>query len=483
VRYVPPEPTARLGLQRYAPPILRRHLARAVLRVAALITGDLAAFGTLRALHRLLESWPPLDRLMPAGYLDGWQYALALALGLSVTGNYGPGDLRRDPTRLWWGCALATALPLWAPLWQRGLGLTALQFSVTTSVVWLALVLMRRGLDTLDAQVVKRTPASLRTLLIGSPDSCAEAGALPAFSARAAHRVIGFVDTGTPTHAPNALGSLAALPALIQQHRIESVVICGRLADPELHDVVDQALTAGCTLLSIPHIFALPGVQPRIGWDRGQPFVELSAQTLKAWQFALKRVIDVIGSVVGLVLLAPLLAALACAIRFESPGPALFRQRRTGLGGRPFLILKFRTMRADADALKASLTPLSASADPRIFKMANDPRVSPLGRFLRRWALDELPQLWNVLAGQMSLVGPRPFVETPLDCYEAHHFRRLGAKPGITGLWQIRRDSDTVDFEQIMALDAEYIREWSPLLDLKILLLTVPALIRGRGVV
>jgi lipopolysaccharide/colanic/teichoic acid biosynthesis glycosyltransferase len=140
-------------------------------------------------------------------------------------------------------------------------------------------------------------------------------------------------------------------------------------------------------------------------------------------------------------------------------------------------------MQDGAHAKQGDLKHLSRASDPRIFKMPADPRVSRVGRWLRRWAIDELPQLWNVLTGEMSLVGPRPFVETDLGCYQLHHFSRFGAKPGITGLWQVRRNSDTVDFEEVMALDTQYIREWSLLLDTKILLLTLPAVIRGRGAV
>jgi lipopolysaccharide/colanic/teichoic acid biosynthesis glycosyltransferase len=254
------------------------------------------------------------------------------------------------------------------------------------------------------------------------------------------------------------------------------------LSDAELHDVVDQSITAGCHVFSVPRTFEVAGVQPSVVWKRGQPLVELTTQTLKAQQFAIKRVADVVGATLGLILLAPFLLVVALVIRLDSPGPVLFRQRRTGIGGRPFMILKFRTMADGADLLKQGLWNFSASQDPRIFKMRNDPRVSPVGRWLRRWAVDELPQLWNVLTGEMSLVGPRPFVEMDFDCYQAHHFGRLGAKPGITGLWQVRRNSATVDFEEVIALDAQYIREWSLLLDLKILLLTMPSLIRGNGV-
>ncbi len=480
----------RLSLQRRAPSTLRRHLARAVGRFAVLLTADLAAFAILRELYRsvgegaLLGDWigKTVQQLLPAGYLDGWQYALALILGLIVTGNYGAGDRRRDAARLFWGCALATALPLWAPLWQRGLGLVAAQYSVTTVVVWLGLVAVRFGIEALDARIFNRTPASARTILIGATRECADLVSRAAFAPRGDHLVLGVVDTAA-TPSARALGGLSDLPTLIQEHGVETVVICGHLSDTALHDVVEQSITAGCHVFSVPRTFEVAGVQPSVVWKRGQPLVELTAQTLKAQQFAVKRVADVIGATLGLVLLSPFLLAVAAVIKLDSPGPVLFRQRRTGIGGRPFLILKFRTMADGADALKPALTHLSASHDPRIFKMPNDPRVSRVGQWLRRWAVDELPQLWNVLAGEMSLVGPRPFVESGFDAYQSHHFSRLGAKPGITGLWQVRRNSDTVDFEEVITFDGRYIREWSLLLDLKILLLTIPALIRGKGVV
>jgi exopolysaccharide biosynthesis polyprenyl glycosylphosphotransferase len=483
-----PAPHPQLSLQRRAPSTLRRHLARAAGRFAVLLTADLTAFAILRELYRsvgegaLLGAWvgSTVQQLLPAGYLEGWQYALALVLGLIVTGNYGAGDRRRDAARLLWGCALATALPLWVPLWDRGLGLVAAQYSVTTVVVWLGLVAIRFGIDAVDAGVVNRTPASSRTILIGPARECGDLASRLAFAPRGEHVALGFVDCAA-TPSPQALGGLGDLPALIQQHRVESVVICGHLSDAELRDVVDQSITAGCHVFSIPRTFEVAGVQPSVVWKRGQPLVELSAQTLKAQQFAIKRVADVVGAVLGFIVLAPVLLAVAAVIKLDSPGPVLFRQRRTGLGGRPFLILKFRTMADGADALKPTLAHLSASHDPRIFKLAHDPRVSRIGRWLRRWAIDELPQLWNVLAGEMSLVGPRPFVETGFDAYQSHHFSRLGAKPGITGLWQVRRNGDTVDFEEVISLDGQYIREWSLLLDAKILLLTLPAVICGRG--
>jgi lipopolysaccharide/colanic/teichoic acid biosynthesis glycosyltransferase len=142
---------------------------------------------------------------------------------------------------------------------------------------------------------------------------------------------------------------------------------------------------------------------------------------------------------------------------------------------------KFRTMRRGADAEKQAVAHLNHTGDPRLFKIPNDPRVTRLGVWLRRWSLDELPQLWNVLAGDMSLVGPRPFFESDLASYEDHHFGRLGAMPGITGLWQVSGRSDIVNFEEVVTLDNRYVREWSLLLDFQILLRTIPAVLARRG--
>ncbi|PYP20218.1 MAG: hypothetical protein DMD54_01125 [Gemmatimonadetes bacterium] len=481
---------ATMGLQRRAAPTLRRHLARAAGRFAVLLLADLAAFAILRELYRSVGQGELLGRsmgtivqqLLPPGYLDGWQYAIALIVALFVTGNYGAGDRRRDPGRLFLGCVLATALPLWAPLWERGVALVATQFGVTTIVVWLGLVAMRFGIEALDARVVRRTPGSSRTILVGTASECAELASRSAFAGRGEHVAVGFVDSG-PTLSIGAIGTLADLPILIQLHRIESVVICGHTTDAELHDVVEQSITAGCHVFSVPRTFELAGVQPSMVWKRGQPLVELTTQTLKAQEFAIKRVVDVAGATLGLVVLAPLFAVLSVIIKLDSSGSVIFRHRRIGTGGRRFWMLKFRTMVDRAEEMKPLVAHLNHSGDPRLFKIPNDPRVSRVGRWLRRWSLDELPQLWNVLRGEMSLVGPRPFPESDFMEYQVHHFARLGAKPGITGLWQVSGRSDIVDFEEVVELDRRYVQEWSLLLDLKILVKTVPAVVRRNGAV
>jgi len=175
------------------------------------------------------------------------------------------------------------------------------------------------------------------------------------------------------------------------------------------------------------------------------------------------------------------MALLSLAIKIDSPGPVFFAQDRAGFGGRRFRMWKFRTMRDGADNEKEAVAHLNHTGDARLFKIPNDPRVTRLGRLLRRWSLDELPQLWNVLVGEMSLVGPRPFFESDLAAYEERHFRRLGAKPGITGLWQVSGRSDVVDFEEVVRLDSEYIQNWSLLLDVEILARTLPAVLGRDG--
>jgi lipopolysaccharide/colanic/teichoic acid biosynthesis glycosyltransferase len=195
---------------------------------------------------------------------------------------------------------------------------------------------------------------------------------------------------------------------------------------------------------------------------------------------AAKRGLDVVGSAVGLVVLSPVLLVTAAAIALIDGRPVLFRQPRAGQGGEPFVIAKFRTMSREADSQRAALRQHNEVVGGASFKMTDDPRVTRLGRILRRTSIDELPQLWNVLRGEMSLVGPRPHPFDDLDGYEDWHFRRLSVKPGITGLWQVAGRGDP-DFDRWTQLDLEYIDRWSLMLDIKIMLRTIPAVLRATG--
>jgi lipopolysaccharide/colanic/teichoic acid biosynthesis glycosyltransferase len=234
-------------------------------------------------------------------------------------------------------------------------------------------------------------------------------------------------------------------------------------------------------------VFVYPGGQPngvehvpeQTEEPTGQPQpVPLETLLLRPMPLT-KRAIDVAGALVGLVLLSPLFVLIALAIKVSSPGPVFFRQRRSGRGGKPFMIYKFRTMVVDAEARKVLLVTLNEQDGPA-FKIKKDPRVTRIGRFLRKTSLDELPQLWNVLKGDMSLVGPRPLPCAETEACEGWQRRRLDVTPGITCIWQVRGRS-AVSFDDWVRMDVQYIRQQSLPQDLKLLLLTVPAVLLRRG--
>lgn len=198
------------------------------------------------------------------------------------------------------------------------------------------------------------------------------------------------------------------------------------------------------------------------------------------WAVAAKRSLDVIGATVGLIVSSPFLLIIAVLIKLTSRGPVLFVQPRWGLTGRQFGCFKFRTMVENAEQLKQDLLHLNDLSGPA-FKLQNDPRLTTVGKFLRKTSFDELPQLWNVLRGEMSFVGPRPSPLDEAEQYAPHHYRRLIVKPGITGLWQVSGRNTISDFDHRVALDLKYIDSWSLMLDFKILLKTIPAVISARG--
>ena len=207
---------------------------------------------------------------------------------------------------------------------------------------------------------------------------------------------------------------------------------------------------------------------------------------LMAWKFtvqssyAMKRILDIVLSALAMVVLSPLFLLIAIAVKMSSPGPVIFSQIRVGRYGRHFKFYKFRSMRQDAEALKASLAAQNESADGVIFKMKEDPRITKVGRLLRRASLDELPQLWNVFIGDMSLVGPRPPVPSEVQEYTLEDRKRLDVIPGITCLWQIKGRSE-IPFNEQVRLDKEYILTPGIWKDLVILLKTIPAIIGGKG--
>lgn len=212
-----------------------------------------------------------------------------------------------------------------------------------------------------------------------------------------------------------------------------------------------------------------------------RPMLVFRATPDLSWALMIKNVIDRLGAAAGLIVLSPLLLVIALLVKLSSPGAAIFFQRRAGIHGQPFTMLKFRTMTADAESKQAELMTKNEMSGP-VFKVDNDPRITPIGRWLRRTSLDELPQLVNVLLGHMSLVGPRPLPLYEVANFQsASHRRRLSMKPGLTCLWQIRGRNNVSSFDEWVRMDLEYIDHWSLALDFRILLGTIPAVLLGSG--
>jgi exopolysaccharide biosynthesis polyprenyl glycosylphosphotransferase len=463
------------------------------------VFADLAAFGVMREFMRSVRDFGVFgptfvslaERLTPRGVLSGWQYAFALLVGLFATGNYGRGDMRRDSRRILAACAVATALPFWMVMWTHGAATVILQYLVTTGMVWIGILIERRTLDRVVAWIAPPERHAPRTLFVGTAGDCREVMELPAFKSAADFRVLGFVEASIAP-SPGALGALPDLARCLHEAGADTVVVCGYLSDMRFQDVVDTALASGCQLLSVPRSTLLAGVQPNLLFRKGQPLIELTAPSLKAWQLVLKRGMDLLGATVMLMVASPFMAVMAIVIKLDSPGPVLFGQQRFGTGGRRFRVLKFRTMKQGAsDAVHRELVQRMIAGDEettshtgtdgkKVYKLVKDDRVTKFGAFLRRTSLDELPQLFNVLRGDMSLVGPRPPLDYEIEAYDHWQYDRLQVLPGITGLWQVS-GRNLLTYRQMCELDVEYVRNWSLIWDFFILLKTVPVVLFNRG--
>jgi exopolysaccharide biosynthesis polyprenyl glycosylphosphotransferase len=301
-------------------------------------------------------------------------------------------------------------------------------------------------------------------------------------------RVVGFVDRDDRVLAAgngrNALlGSTEDLPRLVRDHGAQRVAIAFSTdSHNQTLGVIRSMQDSAVQIDIVPRMFEVLGTNAQLHTIEGMPLVGLPSTHLSGSSRFLKRSFDIGASALGLIVLSPVLLVVAAMIKLDSRGPALFRQERMGAGDRTFRVCKFRTMVIDAEALKGDVAHLNMhnGGDPRMFKVPDDPRVTRIGRFLRRWRMDELPQLLNVLAGSMSLVGPRPLILEEDQHVESWARRRLDLKPGMTGLWQVLGASD-IPFDEMTKLDYLYVTNWSLREDLRLILLTLPALARARA--
>jgi exopolysaccharide biosynthesis polyprenyl glycosylphosphotransferase len=351
--------------------------------------------------------------------------------------------------------------------------------TLTFAIVYVGLM---RGLyERVTGVVLRAAGYRRRAVLVGSGQHIEDVAHALGVEARAPVELVGFISlTPRPDNGLRSLGALEDLGGIIDAHRVQEVII----ADPDFPEeraveLVDVSHQRGVTVRIAPSTMEILVHRAEFVPGSSVPLFELRPPVFDGFDSFAKRSFDFIGSILLLVLLSPLLALISAAVRLTSRGPVLFRSIRPGIGGEPFACFKFRTMRTDAEQLQADLESFN-EADGPLFKIRRDPRLTRVGVLLRRYSLDELPQLLNVVRGEMSLVGPRPLPQRDFEQLEDWHKKRYLVLPGMTGLWQVSGRSE-LDFDDLVRLDFLYLERWSVGLDLAILLKTVPAVLMRRG--
>jgi exopolysaccharide biosynthesis polyprenyl glycosylphosphotransferase len=272
-----------------------------------------------------------------------------------------------------------------------------------------------------------------------------------------------------------------ALHKALREYAIDEVIFTDVIeVMPQVEAAVVACTDQGVRTTIAADLFSVGIVQSGLSYFGGIPLIHFQTPPGDRWELSVKRMIDLVGSVVVLAILSPLFLIISILIRLDSRGPIIFRQTRVGLNGRLFTMFKFRSMHVDAESRLAEVRHLNEMTGP-VFKLRDDPRITRVGGWLRRLSLDELPQFWNVVRGDMSLVGPRPPIPGEVSMYNRKDRRRLSMRPGITCTWQVGGRNEIADFESWVKLDLEYIDNWSLSRDLLLLLKTIPAVLRGTG--
>jgi exopolysaccharide production protein ExoY len=462
------------------------HLARSTARIAVLMSCDaLALLGLLGLIGGIRDHYwlgttaaAVLGRLVPAGVLSAGQLVGAVLLCLVLLKAYGETGRGQDTGRRVAGAGLGLGLPYWAQIWTE-FRFSSLRASfLLVSAAALLLIVQRHLVERALRLILPTRLGRARILLVASWHDLRRVPIQAALANRGDVVVAGLFD-------PEILrrrGGTEALAESIRDTGTDTVVLCcGPMSDGALTAVRDAAVSSGCQLASLtrsPIAVAAPGLSLLYG----VPLVVLTQPALRAAGLLCKRAIDAVGALAGLLAVAPLLILVALAIKLERSGPILFGQWRVGSGGKLFRCYKFRTMRVDAEDLLRSDPELYGTYVRNNFKLpeGRDPRITRLGRFLRVSSLDELPQLWNVLCGDMSLVGPRPVVPDELAQYGDRAKLLLSLRPGMAGEWAVSGRS-RVGYPERAKIELGYVRGWRLGLDLSILARVVPAVFKGRG--
>ncbi|MCL6437780.1 MAG: exopolysaccharide biosynthesis polyprenyl glycosylphosphotransferase [Rubrobacteraceae bacterium] len=390
-------------------------------------------------------------------------------------GMYGRASSRRNPG------TLVGALLLWAALVVAGAhfypesglpGEEAVAAVVLFGLLSIPLrLLYERGLDT----VYRRGIGLIPTLIVGDEAGRERLRRLLDLAPGA------YTPAGEAGLTPQGRVDIDELRRTLEESGAKLVLLAGaeRLPDDNLLEVLQSVRLRGVQMWVVPGALGLMRLRPSVSRSLGVPLLDVRYPRLDNFQRTLKRALDLALSATGLLALLPLFALVALAIKLDSPGPVLFRQRRVGADERVFTCYMFRSMYEGAEEQQEELEEAN-EADGILFKIRDDPRVTRVGRFLRRWSIDELPQLINVLKGEMSLVGPRPLPLRDHGRMKEAHKKRLAVMPGMTGYWQIN-GRDSLSFEEMVRLDLYYIENWSLSFDIKIIILTIGAVLRRKG--
>ena len=358
-------------------------------------------------------------------------------------------------------------------------------FGYAGVAVVLLLSVARAAEKLLESELRKRGSHLQRLLIVGAGETGRTIMRNIVAQPELGYQVVGFVDDKPERGNKDmgrikGLGSTDNISEVIKNGAVDVVIITlPWVYHRKILSIMAQCERTRVGVKIVPDLFQMSLSHVDIDDLNGIPLIGIRPASMSGWNQAFKRAVDVIVSSVGLVLLSPLMLLVAGVIKLDSPGSIIFRQARVGYGGRAFTVYKFRSMRQDAEFEQRSLTDLNEASGP-LFKIKDDPRCTRLGRILRRTSLDELPQLYNVLRGEMSIVGPRPPLQSEVDQYQEWHKKRLETRPGMTGLWQVSGRSK-LTFDEMVLLDIYYVENWSPLLDLRIVLKTIPTLILGTG--
>jgi exopolysaccharide biosynthesis polyprenyl glycosylphosphotransferase len=461
-----------LAHRRFAMSVLRQ-----ALRVVSLHALDAVVVAMAAVVAATLTDFRPVSQALPA--------LVAFTLvGLNLRGSYRPGDARRDAQLLITGAMIGVALAALPSTIGSTFPLTR-EFLLVFGIAAIAALLMERKLvDALVHAAYAHGIGLRRALIVARGDEyrAVLSEITPHQVGRPAEDqvIVGYIAPDR-SRDPGALGSLDELDHALEKLDVSELIVATALRGERLAETAEACFERGVRVLVLPAASTSRSVWTEPTRVGRLPAYQLHPTRLELPALIVKRASDLILAGVGLVLALPLVIAIGVCIKIESRGPVFFRQRRVGLGGRQFMMWKFRSMLHEAERRRDEVAHLNAYRDDRLFKLRQDPRITRVGRVLRRFSLDELPQLFNVLAGDMSLVGPRPPLPSEVRSYEPRHFVRLSVVPGLTGPWQVNGRNLITNFEEVVRLEREYIENWSLRSDLEIIFRTFGVVLSGKG--